>query len=212
VAISLLLALATAPASLAGSKSHRFELRVLSSPPDMVTEGDALVRLTIPRNVPLHKAKVFLNGSDVTSTLQLDASARTLTGMVTGLNLGANIRAKSWRGVVRNKPVRAVDSCFATNGSLMHAGRDAWDGILDTRPAGPCTQAFPLFSTSRIVAGGPIEGGIFKCALQPVDRAITRGLYAPLTPSGDEVARLDQIFPSGVCDYSKPDVGRPRGF
>jgi hypothetical protein len=123
----------------------------------------------------------------------------------------ANIRAKPWRGVVRNKPARAVDSCFATNGSLMHSGRDAWDGILDTQPAGPCTQAFPLFATSRIVAGGPIEGGIFKCALQPVEQAISRGLYAPWSPSGDDVARLQQIFPSGVCDYSKPDVGRPGG-
>jgi hypothetical protein len=124
----------------------------------------------------------------------------------------ANIRAKPRRGVVRNKPARAVDSCFATNGSLIHSGRDAWDGILDARPAGPCTEAFPLFATSRIVAGGPIEGGIFKCSLEPVERAISRGLYAPWTPSGDDVARLQQIFPSGVCDYSQPDVGRPSGF
>jgi hypothetical protein len=35
----------------------------------------------------------------------------------------ANIRAKPWRGVVRNKPDRTVDSCFATKGLLMHAGR-----------------------------------------------------------------------------------------
>ena len=26
-----------------------------------------------------------------------------------------------------------------------------------------------------------------------------------------DVARLQQIFPTGVCDYSKPDVGRPPG-
>jgi hypothetical protein len=124
----------------------------------------------------------------------------------------ANIRAKPWRGVTRNKPDRAVDSCFATNGSLLYSGRDAWAGILDDRPAGPCTQAFPLFSTSRIVAGGPIEGGVFKCALQPVDRAIRRGLYGSWTPGAADVARLEQIFPSGVCDYSKRDLGRPRGF
>ncbi|HET9673727.1 MAG TPA: DUF6351 family protein [Gaiellaceae bacterium] len=27
-----------------------------------------------------------------------------------------------------------------------------------------------------------------------------------------DVARLQQVFPTGVCDYSKPDVGRPAGF
>ena len=36
-------------------------------------------------------------------------------------------------------------------------------------PDGPCTAAFPLHSTSRIVAGGPLRcGGAYKCALQPV--------------------------------------------
>ncbi len=123
----------------------------------------------------------------------------------------ANIRMHPWRGVVRNKPDAAVDSCFATNGALMYAGDDAWAGILDSRPDGPCTQAFPIYSTSRIVAGGPIEGGVFKCALRSVDRAIRRGVYGSWLPSPAEVARLEQIFPTGVCNYSKPDVGRPRG-
>jgi hypothetical protein len=124
----------------------------------------------------------------------------------------ANMRANPAGGVGGNKPARAVDSCFATNGTLLYSGADAWAGILDARPAGPCTQAFPLFSSSRIVSGGPIEGSIFKCALKPVAAALTDGTYAPWLPSAGEVARLEQIFPSGVCDYSKPDLGRPAGF
>jgi hypothetical protein len=28
-------------------------------------------------------------------------------------------------------------------------------------------------------------------------------------PSVAEQARLEQIFPDGVCDWSQPDVGRP---
>ena len=50
-------------------RQHDYELRVLSSPPSMVTGGDALVQLTIPRNVPLHKAVLLRNGTDITSTL-----------------------------------------------------------------------------------------------------------------------------------------------
>ena len=110
------------------------------------------------------------------------------------------------------RPARAVDSCFATDGSLLYSGADAWAGILDSRPAGACTQAFPLFATSRIVSGGPIEGSIFKCALKPVTTAVADATYAPWSPSASDVSRLQQIFPTGVCDYSKPDVGRPPGM
>jgi hypothetical protein len=77
-----------------------------------------------------------------------------------------------------------------------------WDGILDNRPDGPCTARFPLFSTSRIVAGGPLRGGVYKCQLQSVDRAIARP-YGDWTPSAAERARLEEIFPTGVCDYTR---------
>jgi hypothetical protein len=124
----------------------------------------------------------------------------------------ANIRANPKQSVAENRPARAVDSCFTTLGVLMHAGPHAWDGILDAKPDGPCTQAFPLFETTRIVSGGPIEGSIFKCALKSVDKALGDGTYAPWIPGADDAARLREIFPTGVCDYSKPDVGRPRNL
>ena len=124
----------------------------------------------------------------------------------------ANISSAPSLGVAGNKPPAAVDSCFATNGSLLHAGANVWAGILDSAPAGPCTQVFPLNSTSRIVAGGPLEGGVFKCALKPLSQALTDGTYAPWAPAAEDVSRLQQIFPTGVCDYTKPDVGRPAGF
>lgn len=122
----------------------------------------------------------------------------------------ANIRANPQLGVAGNRPARAVDSCFDVNGKLIYAGADAWDGILDDKPPGPCTQRFPLYGTSRIVAGAPIEGDIFRCALQPVEQAITRGLYGTWVPNDAQVAKLRQIFPQGVCDYSLPDQARPR--
>jgi len=59
------------------------------------------------------------------------------------------------------------------------------------------------------VAGGPIQGGVFKCALQPVESALARGLYGAWTPSASDLTRLKAIFPSGVCDYSKPDQMLP---
>jgi hypothetical protein len=108
------------------------------------------------------------------------------------------------------RPPEATDRCFTAAGDEIARGSGVWDGILNSRPAGACTTAFPLHSTSRIVAGGPLRGGVYKCALQPVSKAIARGLYGAWTPSAAERARLQEIFPTGVCDYTKGDVGRPR--
>jgi hypothetical protein len=121
----------------------------------------------------------------------------------------ANIHATPWKGVAGNKPPRAVDRCFDTLGNEIAAGVDVWDGVLDSNPPGLCTQQFPLYSSSRRVAGGPYSGGIFKCGLQSVDAAIAAGVYGSWVPSAAERDRLMQIHPQGVCDWSKPDVGRP---
>jgi hypothetical protein len=110
------------------------------------------------------------------------------------------------------KPAEAVDSCFATNGSLIYRGADAWNGIIDSAPAGPCTQLFEIHGTSRTVAGAPFDEQLYKCKLQPVDAAIDRAVYGSWQPSESEVARLKQIFPTGVCDFSKGDEGRPPAF
>lgn len=121
----------------------------------------------------------------------------------------ANIAEHPHRSVSRNKPDQAVDSCFATDGSLIASGRRVWDGILDDRAPGACTQQFPVYSSSRRVAGSPFEGGVWKCELQSVDAAIDTGLYGDWQPTADDRARLEQVFPDGVCDYTRADVGLP---
>jgi hypothetical protein len=114
--------------------------------------------------------------------------------------------------VAENKPAGAVDACFGTDGSLLAQGDGVWSGILDDGPNGACTTEFPLNSSSRIVSGGPIEGSIFKCQLQSVSRALRRGVYGSWEPTEAEEDRLRAIFPTGVCDYTKPDAGLPREF
>lgn len=103
--------------------------------------------------------------------------------------------------MARNRPERALDSCFDVDGDLMASGEDVWSGILDDASPGPCTDAFPLYSTSRIVAGGPITGNVFKCDLQSVSDAVAGGVYGDVALDDATVARLDEIFPTGVCDY-----------
>ena len=123
-----------------------------------------------------------------------------------------NILANPDLGVAGNKPDLAVDRCFDTFGSEIASGDDVWDGILDDNTQGDCTALFPVYGTSRIVAGGPFKGSIFKCELKPVGKAIADGDYGVWAPTPTEQAMLHQIFPSGVCDFSKPDVGLPPGW
>ena len=81
----------------------------------------------------------------------------------------ANIRANPKRSVAENRPAARGRQLLRRRWQAdARWGCDVWDGILDGKPKGKCTQAFPLYSTSRIVAGAPIEGGIYKCALKPV--------------------------------------------
>ncbi|HCU50764.1 MAG TPA: hypothetical protein DGG94_13355 [Micromonosporaceae bacterium] len=108
-----------------------------------------------------------------------------------------------------HKPTAAVDKCFATNGSEIASGPNVWDGILNDRTDGACTSAFPIYGTSRTVAGGPIEGGVYVCHLQSVSTAIERGLYGSWSPTAAEKQSLEEIFPTGVCDYRKGDAARP---
>jgi hypothetical protein len=121
----------------------------------------------------------------------------------------ANIKANPDNSVAENKPTDAVDRCFNTDGSEFARGDDVWDGILNDEPAGLCTEKFQIYSTSRIVAGGPLKGGIYKCQLQSVEDAIEAGTYGSWEPTEAEQQRLEEIFPTGVCDYSLPDAGRP---
>lgn len=121
-----------------------------------------------------------------------------------------NIKNNPAAGVAGNKPASAVDACFATDGSLIAQGDDVWSGVLDDSAPGPCTAAFPLYSTSRIVAGGPIEGSIFKCQLKPLDTALSDGTYTNWVPDAAQISRLQAVFPDGVCDYAADDAGRPQ--
>jgi pimeloyl-ACP methyl ester carboxylesterase len=120
-----------------------------------------------------------------------------------------NIQENPEEGVAGNKPAEAVDRCWETDGDLVAEGDDVWAGILDDEPAGPCTEYFPIKSTSRIQAGGPITGDVFKCHTMPVGTAVAEDQYGGWEPGADDVARLQEIHPEGVCDYALPSAGRP---
>jgi hypothetical protein len=62
---------------------------------------------------------------------------------------------------------------------------------------------FPYHADPRLVAGAPAADDVFKCAQKAVDPAD----YNPALTSS-QLAILRSIFPDGVCDYSKPGIGK----
>ena len=91
-----------APLAVRADESGGFRIRTLSTRPEMVTGGDVLVRVDVPPGTDLGQVKVFANESDVSAAFFADASGRTLTGLVKGLELGEN--TLSVRGAGEDEP------------------------------------------------------------------------------------------------------------
>ncbi|MEO3747938.1 DUF6351 family protein [Plantactinospora sp. B5E13] len=86
----------------------RLGIEVLSSRPDQVSGGDALLRIPVGGRVDPDSVRVTRNGVDVTRSLGVDG--RELRGVVDGLRPGSNVLRATARGagpttlVVRNHP------------------------------------------------------------------------------------------------------------
>jgi hypothetical protein len=139
--------------------------------------------------------------TDARPNMMFDETGRALEVMDEWMT---RIRARPERGVAGNRPADAVDHCTDAQGNMIASGPRVWDGILDRRPAGPCTRRFPPRLTPRIAAGGPLADNVVKCRRQPVARAVAAGVYGGWRPTRADVRRLERIFPDGVCDYTGP--------
>lgn len=94
------------------------------------------------------------------------------------------------------RPAAAVDTCTLPDGTKM-ASATVYQG------SNPCTQAYPLHGDPRTAAGAPQRNDILKCQLMPVSQATYK-----VTFTSAQRQQLAQIFPSGVCDWSKKGVGQ----
>ncbi len=98
--------------------------------------------------------------------------------------------------VVRAKPAKAIDGCWASDGTRINEP-NTFNG------PGKCNEMYPVHKNPRLVAGAPLTDDVNKCQLRPLSAADYK---VPM--SAAEMDRLKSIFPSGVCDYSKPGVNQ----
>jgi uncharacterized tannase-like protein DUF6351 len=93
------------------------------------------------------------------------------------------------RKIIEDKPDSVADRC--TDGS----GKDV--------PEETCDQTVAAYGTPRLAAGEPKTDDVMKCQLKP----LRRDDY-PVQFTDAQWSRLQQAFPNGVCDYSKPGVSQ----
>jgi hypothetical protein len=112
--------------------------------------------------------------------------------------LKADTSAVSLEQKVRNaRPTAAQDFCYL-NSDVAQTTKVTDAAICDAE-----TFLKPSLSP-RQVAGGPRTENILKCQLKP----LIQSDYAAVSFSPTQWSRLEAVFPTGVCDWSKPGVGQ----
>lgn len=93
--------------------------------------------------------------------------------------------------VVQSKPADLVDACFDALGMKI-AEPQVYRG------ATTCNQLYPAHASPYLVAGMPLANNVVICSKKAVNAADYAVSFTP-----EETKRLRDIFPDGVCDYSK---------
>lgn len=115
---------------------------------------------------------------------------RQIAAKVTGLAIDT---MSQWLDA-HAKPAAAVDGCWTADGTRI-------DEPATLDGPGKCNQLYPSHSTPRLTAGAPLTDDVMKCQLKPIDAKDYTVKF-----SDAELQQLRQVFPAGVCDYSKPGV------
>ncbi|MGI4776556.1 MAG: DUF6351 family protein [Janthinobacterium lividum] len=107
--------------------------------------------------------------------------------------------AKSQREkVIADKPSEAVDGCFTPELNPQFIAEPQTRSAL---PNSQCNKLYPSWSVTRIEAGGPASASNLKCQLKPIAMSDYGVAFTPA-----EMTRLNNVFSSGVCDWSKPGL------
>lgn len=98
--------------------------------------------------------------------------------------------------IVANKPAEAIDFCYLSTDT-------AFTTRVTDQSACDADPTLKSYASPRQIAGGPLAENVLKCQLKPL---IATDYSPPLTPA--QLARLERVFPDGVCDWTKPGVNQ----
>ena len=151
-----------------------------------------VMRARLDRTNGTHANQVMFRASGSSNVQPMRDTAVDLMGQwIDAINAdgsGASLPQK----VIADKPASATDACWIGGNRINEPAVIGGTG--------PCQTAYPPHNLPRGVAGMPINSMVAKCQLQPLNPSD----YG--SPSPGQLTRLNQIFPNGVCDYSKAGV------
>jgi Tannase-like family of unknown function (DUF6351) len=145
-------------------------LTVLSSRPEVVSAGNALVRVRIPGDVPAGDVRVDRDGTNVTAGFRSVDGGRALEGLVTGLRTGRNVLTAT---ASRARPARLALDDHPVTGPVF-AGPHEQPFICDT-------AAFATVGGGRL--GPPVDADCSAATRVEYVYRTTAGVFAPL-PEG----------------------------
>ncbi len=172
-----------AGASAAWANEGHFDITTLSNRADLVSGGDALIEVRLPKKISAVKVK--LNGEDVTGAF-VALDARTLRGVVTGLREGANEVAAEGDGPGHSKRRARLRVTNHPIGGPVLSGEQITPYFCATPAAQPATPTTPATNAS----------GLSTPALDAqCNIATERKLYYRTTAAG--------------CSFTLPDANNP---
>lgn len=135
-----------------------------------------------------------------TNDPQLQEAFRQMDAWLTALVQDTSA-APQLEKVRRARPAGLRDACW----TRYPERRKIEEEQTGTEVPSRCQELYPSGSFARGVAGSDIATDIIKCRLKPIDTADYRVEF-----TSEERARLESIFPEGVCDWSLPGVAQRR--
>jgi hypothetical protein len=150
-----------APAALA---AEAMKISVVSNCADLVSGGDALLELHLPRGVSLDHVRVTHGRRNVTGAFEVTADGRVL-GLVDGLRLGRNEIVARAKGA---KPGRAVIVNHPNGGPVFSGPRSSRGAA--SRP--PSTSSATSRRATASTTAPPAASG--SATTRPTRRATSR--------------------------------------
>ena len=151
-----------------------WEIRTLSSKPNLVSGGDAVVEVQLPRYASKRDVVVRLNGVDVSSQMNSTGRDGRLVGLITGMRIGRNqitVGLQRQRASQHSAVLDVVN--YPTSGQMFGPHQRPWvceteaSGLGLPPAAGPCVAStkyewFYRSTTGALqpLAAGPLPGDV----------------------------------------------------
>jgi len=127
-----------------------FEIHTMSNRADLLSDGDALVEVQVPKTVPMKKVTLTLNGVDVTDRFLAAEDNRTLRGVLTGMVVGENTFVADSNGNGNGRPWASLTLTNHPRGGPILLGSQTQPWICATPTPVPASGNTPASNASGL--------------------------------------------------------------